>query len=123
MNDLYQEVILEEYRNPQNFGVMENPDLVLHERNSSCGDEVTIYLKLNKKKDQVTDIKWQGQGCAISMASTSFTSHLTKNASLKKIETFSQKTLEELMGIDDIAIGREKCLLLGLQAIKKALNL
>jgi nitrogen fixation NifU-like protein len=126
--DLYQEVILEEYQHPQNYGLLDQPDLVLEERNASCGDQMTVYLHLEPAQSvsstsRIKDIKWQGQGCAISMAAMSVLSRhiLDKKMTLGELQKMEKSELEELLGLDDIATGRVKCLLLGLQAIKRAI--
>jgi nitrogen fixation protein NifU and related proteins len=121
MNDLYQEIILEEARHPQNYGVLDNPDVVVHERNASCGDEVTLYLKLDETKKQIIDLKWQGHGCIISQASMSALSGKIKseNVSLAKVQKLSKNQIEELLGIEEISPGRLKCLLLGLHTFKQ----
>src|SRR5260221_393184 len=120
MSDLYQEIILEEFKNPQNYGVMKDADLVLRERNSSCGDEVTIYLKLDEQGN-ISAIKWQGQGCAIRMAAMSVLSAQIKNQKLsaRQIRAFTQEQLEEMLGLDEISVGRVKCLLLGAKAFSQ----
>jgi nitrogen fixation NifU-like protein len=118
--DLYQEIILEEFRNPQNFGKSEDADVVLHERNASCGDEITIYLKLDSSGKNVEKLMWEGQGCAISMAAASLVSAQLIGKSGDEIQQFKKENVEELLGLDEIAYGREKCLMLGLQAVQKA---
>ncbi len=120
MNDLYQEIILEEARHPQHFGEMEDAELVIHERNASCGDEITLYLKLNESKDHIVDLKWQGHGCIISQAAMSALSGkiISEDLSLTEIHKLSKAQIEELLGIEEISPGRLKCLLLGLQTLK-----
>ncbi len=126
MSDLYHEVILEEFKHPQNYGSIADADLILRERNSSCGDEVTIYLKVCDENGQqkITDIKWEGQGCAISQAAMSVLSATIKQQGMttQHVTTLTQSPIEELLGLDEISIGRIKCLLLGVQAFKKALQ-
>ncbi len=122
MTDLYQEIILEEYRHPQNMGVLENADRKEHEVNASCGDEVTVYLKLNPEKDRIIDLKWQGKGCVISMAAMSLLSERAKTTNVADIQKMTKQNIETMSGITEISYGREKCLLLGLQTLKKALS-
>jgi nitrogen fixation NifU-like protein len=122
MNDLYQEIILEEARHPQHYGELETPDVVVHERNASCGDEVTVYLKFDKSDEKIIDLKWQGHGCIISQAAMSALSGkvVTEGLTLDQVNQLTKPQIEELLGIDDISPGRLKCLLLGLQALKSA---
>lgn len=118
MSDLYQEVILEAARHPQNQGQMDDADYVIHELNASCGDVITLYLKVNSQTGQVTDLKWQGQGCIISQAAMSELSGKIKaeQLSLTDIHALKLEDVTSLLGIDEISPGRLKCVMLGLKA-------
>jgi nitrogen fixation NifU-like protein len=122
MSELYQEVILEEARHPQNQGRIPDADLVLQQTNASCGDQVTIYLKLDPHSRHITDIKWEGQGCIISQAAMSLVSQLILDQKLTvaQVLRYSQQDLEQLLGIEAISPGRIKCLLLGVSAFAQA---
>ncbi|WP_075163855.1 Fe-S cluster assembly sulfur transfer protein SufU [Chthonomonas calidirosea] len=69
LRELYQEIILEHNRNPRNFGALEGADFTASGHNPLCGDQVTVYLKMDG--DYIKDIRFVGQGCAISKASAS----------------------------------------------------
>ncbi|WP_044949658.1 Fe-S cluster assembly sulfur transfer protein SufU [Chthonomonas calidirosea] len=69
LRELYQEIILEHNRNPRNFGALEDADFTASGHNPLCGDQVTVYLKMDG--DYIKDIRFVGQGCAISKASAS----------------------------------------------------
>ncbi len=122
MSDLYQEIILEEAKNPQNYGTLDDADVVLHERNSSCGDEVTVYIKFDETQQRISQLKWQGHGCIISQAAMSVLAGKMsqEHLSMTEIQALSKNEMEALLGIEDISPGRLKCLLLGVQAIKNA---
>jgi nitrogen fixation NifU-like protein len=66
---LYQEIILEHNRKPRNFREMEHADRTIQGRNPLCGDELTLWMKLDG--DAIADVSFKGQGCAISKASAS----------------------------------------------------
>src|SRR5688572_8490475 len=66
---LYQEVILDHNRKPRNFREMENADHRIEGRNPLCGDEITLWLKIDD--DRVSDLSFKGTGCAISKSSAS----------------------------------------------------
>ena len=66
---LYQEIILEHNRKPKNFREMEGADRRIQGRNPRCGDELTLWMKL--EGDAIADVSFKGQGCAISKASAS----------------------------------------------------
>ena len=69
LEDLYREVILDHNRSPRNFGEIDNADRVINGVNPLCGDKMTLYLKLNGER--IEDARFEGTGCAISIASSS----------------------------------------------------
>ena len=71
MDDLYRENILQHYKNPHNWGELENPDLEADDFNPLCGDELKVQLRIEDGK--VADVGFIGHGCAISQASASMT--------------------------------------------------
>jgi nitrogen fixation NifU-like protein len=71
---LYQEIILDHYRNPKNRGLRDAFDAEVHHVNPTCGDEVTLRVKLDGER--VTDVSYDGQGCSISQASASVLTEL-----------------------------------------------
>ncbi len=120
--DLYQEAILDELRHPQNKGELPDADVTIHETNASCGDDVTVLIKFDSTGEKIANLKWHGQGCAISQAAMSFLSEKIKGMSLNEIKAIQQADVESLLGLEEpIAYGRMKCLLLGLHAVHKAL--
>ena len=70
LEELYQEVILDHSRRPRNFGALENADVLVHGDNPSCGDEIHLGVHFGPN-DTLAEIKFSGQGCAISQASAS----------------------------------------------------
>tara|TARA_B000000557_G_scaffold128261_1_gene104061 strand:+ start:300 stop:767 length:468 start_codon:yes stop_codon:yes gene_type:complete len=77
LKELYQEIILDHGKNPRNLRKTENFNKDAKGHNPLCGDKVHVYLKLNENK-KVEDISFEGQGCAISMASASIMTDLVK---------------------------------------------
>jgi len=69
LKDLYQEIIVDHNRSPRNFRKMEDADIKAEGYNPLCGDKLTVYLKLDG--DVITDVSFEGEGCAISVASAS----------------------------------------------------
>lgn len=116
--DLYREEILEHWQNPQNFGVIDSADLVVEQINPLCGDEITIYIKLDDKRLTINDIRFMGSGCAISMASASILSEAIKG---KKVSQLAKITGKDVLGLIGGSVGpaRLKCAFLALEAIKK----
>jgi nitrogen fixation protein NifU and related proteins len=69
LNDLYQEVILDHYKHPRNFGALEGANRVAQGNNPLCGDRMAMFVRMNG--DLIEDVRFQGGGCAISTASAS----------------------------------------------------
>lgn len=84
LGNLYQDVILEHNRNPRNWGELSPPHDRADGRNPMCGDEVTVWLKL--EGDRVTDISFVGTGCAISKASASMMTQAIKGKTRAEAE-------------------------------------
>lgn len=76
LNDLYRDVILDHNRRPRNFGALESADASVEGFNPMCGDRLTVRLKLDD--DKISDIRFEGQGCAISTASASLMTEAVK---------------------------------------------
>jgi nitrogen fixation protein NifU and related proteins len=76
LNDLYRDVILDHNRRPRNFGNLDSPDASVEGFNPLCGDHLTLRLKLDD--DTISDIRFEGQGCAISTASASLMTEAVK---------------------------------------------
>jgi nitrogen fixation protein NifU and related proteins len=76
LNDLYRDVILDHNRRPRNFGPLEPADASVEGFNPMCGDRLTLRLKL--AADKIADIRFEGQGCAISTASASLMTEAVK---------------------------------------------
>lgn len=126
----YADEIIDHYKNPRNFGEMEDADLTVNESNSSCGDVVQVQIKTQKLKTKKTqdkeelvieDVKWRGVGCAISTAAASMLSEKVVGMKLKEIEKIGEKGIVEMMG-GEINAGRMKCATLAYRALLKALE-
>ncbi len=69
LNDLYSDIILEHYKEPRNAGTIENAQIKSRGYNESCGDDIRVFIKV--EDDKIADIKFVGNGCAISQSSSS----------------------------------------------------
>lgn len=116
---MYREHILELYKNPSNFGEIKNPTHKHTETNSLCGDEITVQLII--KNNKISDVKFNGSGCVISMVSSSMLTDKIKNMKVKDIKKLEKKDILKLLKIP-INPGRVKCVLLPLDSIKGALK-
>jgi len=84
LRDLYQEVIFDHNRQPRNYGVLEGATKVAHGHNPLCGDQLTLYLIV--QDGVVSEVRFQGQGCAISTASASLMTEAIKGKPLAEVE-------------------------------------
>ena len=137
LNALYQEVILDHYKHPHHKGLKPG-DVQVHHINPSCGDEITLSLKLSN--GAVSEVTWDGTGCSISQASVSIMSELLIGKSIseanKILENFvammqskGQDLGDEALLEDGVALAgvskypaRIKCALLGWMAYKDAVQ-
>ncbi|MGC8587247.1 MAG: iron-sulfur cluster assembly scaffold protein [Candidatus Micrarchaeia archaeon] len=117
--DIYAESLLENYEKPQNRGKMEHPTVSVHEENTSCGDEMTVYLKIVDGK--LTDVKFDGSGCAISIGSASIVSSSIKGMSISEIEKIGKERVISMIGIDP-GPGRMHCATLFMRAVREAIS-
>lgn len=117
--DMYAENILDHYRNPKNFGKMEKPDAKFRELNPLCGDEYEFQLKFSD--GYAKDVKFNGDGCAISMASASMLSEFVKGKKISEIRKISPDDVFKLLGIT-VSPARIKCALLPLSVLKNCLK-
>ena len=92
LKELYQEIILEHGKNPRNKGKCEGYTNDAKAHNPLCGDKVHIYLKLNNEK-LIEDLSFEGEGCAISLASASILTEVTKGKDLSFIKKLSEDFL------------------------------
>ena len=136
LNDLYQEVILDHSRHPHNYHAMADASRKAEGYNPLCGDQVTVYLKLNG--DKIEDISFEGKGCAISKSSASVMTDIVKGKSKNEAATIFEKFRQMVTGdaktetdpMDKLAVfsgvsafpTRVKCAVLGWHTLRSALE-
>ncbi|MBI2410832.1 MAG: SUF system NifU family Fe-S cluster assembly protein [Candidatus Kerfeldbacteria bacterium] len=117
--NIYQEEILEHYRHPHNTGQLEHADVVQQEYNPFCGDKLTLYLTFVDNK--VAEVRFMGEGCAISQAATSMLTDKIAGMTRKQIQQLTKEDVLQLLGIE-LGPTRLKCALLSLQGIHHAIQ-
>lgn len=138
LRDLYQSVILDHSRKPRNQGELSPPCLHAHGDNPSCGDEIDVWLRLDDQ-NHIEDLKFTGQGCAISQASASMMTQKIKGKSVAQAAAMREDFRRVVMGDgkpdDEDALGelillegvqkfpqRVKCAMLAWRAVEQALE-
>lgn len=101
LSDLYQELILDHKRHPRNFRPMADASRHAEGHNPLCGDRLTLYLKL--EGDRIADVSFEGEGCAISIASASMLTEAVKGKSVAEAETLFDELHDLLTGAGDPA--------------------
>lgn len=117
---MYQEAILDHYQNPRNTGTLEDADIHARGDNPLCGDEVALYLKLDGE-GKIGEVRFQGQGCAISQASASMLTVHLKGKSLAEVNDVDKETILKLLGIP-ISPVRLKCAVLSVEVLRVGLE-
>jgi nitrogen fixation NifU-like protein len=116
MDDLYRELILDHYRNPRNKELLDPADIEYEEDNPVCGDHIHLTLRLDEN-DTVTQVGWDGEGCAISQASASMLYETLVGKTLEEIRRIDKDELLDMLGIE-LGPVRLKCALLSLKVLK-----
>lgn len=119
MYDMYRENILDHGMNPRHRGIL-NPADVDHEaHNPLCGDRLRLTLRLDEN-NRVTEIGWDGEGCAISQASASMLGEEILGKTLEEIRRIDKQEIFDMLGIP-LSANRVKCALLSLKVLKVGL--
>ena len=115
---LYQQELLDHYRHPRNYGTLADADASTETLNPSCGDAVSIQIKV--AENRIPEIKFQGKGCVISQAAASMLTERALNKPIEEVEAFTKDDMLALVGIP-LGPNRLRCALLALEALHQAL--
>ena len=119
MDDLYRDYILEHYRRPHNFGVLDNATSTQEGANPLCGDRITLQLRVSD--GQIAAVGFTGRGCAISQASASLLTDEIKGKPLTEVAGMGADDLLDLLGIE-ISPARLKCAMLSHDSLRHTLT-
>ena len=120
MDNLYRDFILEHYKHPHNKGTLDPHDLHFADSNPTCGDEMSMTLRLDADHAAIADVAFDGQGCAISQASASILTDGLRGQSLDEVRNMNPKDLLDELGVP-IGPARLKCAMLSLDTLRLAL--
>jgi nitrogen fixation NifU-like protein len=118
MEDMYREVILDHYKNPRLKGTLEKSDYSFEDENPLCGDFLHIELKTDAN-GTITDARFDGHGCAISMSSADLLLESVVGKSIEDVKKLSKQDVLDILGIE-LSPVRLKCALLSLKVAKAA---
>jgi len=116
LNDLYRDVILDHNRRPRNFGGLDSADASVEGFNPMCGDRLTLRLRISD--DAISDIRFEGQGCAISTASASLMTEAVKGKSRAEAMQLFER-VHRLLTDDAAAVGEELGKLAALSGVRE----
>ncbi len=115
--DIYRQIILDHYKHPRNFGHLDNPDAKTEEGNVTCGDR--IVMEISATGGVVSDIRFSGEGCAISLAAASMLTEKVKGMKIADVMKLTGKDIVNLLGTT-LTPSRTKCAILPLEVLQKA---
>ena len=116
MDDLYREIIIDRYKNPQHRGNLNPHDIAFEDDNPLCGDHIRIELRVDSS-DRINEAVFDGHGCAISQASADLLLDFVLNKTVEEVKKVSKDDLLELLGLE-LGPVRLKCALLSLKVLK-----
>jgi len=134
LSELYQEIILDHAKRPMNRGTLDNATVTVPAENPTCGDELTLQLRVGEGR--IEDVRFTGQGCAICMASASMMTRAVKGKPCQEAGALYQKVHAGVQGTGEMPKGeisalggvrefpqRVKCALLAWEALREALGI
>ncbi|MCF8025767.1 MAG: Fe-S cluster assembly scaffold protein NifU [Desulfobacteraceae bacterium] len=116
---MYNQVVMDHFKNPRNMGVIEDADGVGEVGNPLCGDMMTIYLKVDKDEN-ISDIKFQTFGCGSAIAVSSMLTELAKGKSIAEAREITNKDVAE--ALEGLPKNKLHCSNLGADALHMAIQ-
>ncbi|MBP1985879.1 Fe-S cluster assembly sulfur transfer protein SufU [Halolamina salifodinae] len=113
-SDMYRQQILDHYKNPRNYGEMQDPDFSHVGENPSCGDTIQVDVKLADDDETIEQVAFSGDGCAISQAAASLLTETLPGKSIDELQAMDTDDIVDMLGVD-ISPMRIKCAVLARQ--------
>lgn len=118
--DIYTELIIDLYKNPLNRRAISNAEITHSGANVTCGDRVRVYVKIDSQ-GTIEDASFEGEGCAISIASASLITEEMKGKKIDEVLDWNSVNLFEWLGVE-LGAARIKCSLLPLETVQEGLR-
>ena len=116
----YSQKVLDHFMHPHNVGKMENPDAVATEGSPACGDQVTVYLKVDDKTKTITDISFLSYGCASNIATASIITDMAKGKTLDEAKKITwHDAMDALDGLPPVKV---HCSVLAADTLQSAIS-
>lgn len=116
----YSQKVLDHFMHPKNVGKMENPDVVATEGSPACGDQVTVYLKVDEATKKIEDISFLSYGCASNIATASIITELAKGKTLDEAKQITWRdAMEALDGLPPVKV---HCSVLAADTLQTAIS-
>jgi nitrogen fixation NifU-like protein len=116
MEDLYREIIIDRYKNPQYRGTLSPADITFEDDNPLCGDHIRVDIRLDEN-ERVSEATFSGHGCAISQASADLLVESIQGKTVDELKALTKEDVLDLLGIE-LGPVRLKCALLSLKVLK-----
>ena len=110
-SDMYRQQILDHYKNPRNYGELEDADIEHVGENPMCGDTIKMFIRLAEDGDTIEHVSFVGDGCAISQASASMLSGELRGRSMADVEAMDRDDIVDMLGVE-LSPMRIKCAVL-----------
>jgi len=120
LNLKYSDIVLEHFRNPRNVGIIENPDGFAIEGSPACGDQIAVYIKVDKNTNIITDIRFQSFGCASNIATGSMMTEMVKGKTIEEALKITWKDVAEALG--GLPPVKMHCSVLAVDGLKSAIK-
>jgi nitrogen fixation protein NifU and related proteins len=120
MDDLYREEILDHYEHPHHHGTLDSADISISDNNPSCGDRISIDVKLSPDRKRIAEIAFSGDGCVISQAAISMLMDAVVGAPVDEVRRLDRHGVLNLLGVP-LTPTRVKCAVLGLKVLQAGL--
>ena len=121
-SDMYRQQILDHYKNPRNYGEMQDPDFSHVGENPSCGDTIQVDVKLADDDETIKEVSFTGDGCAISQASASLLTKKLPGKSVEELQEMDTDDIVDMLGVE-ISPMRIKCAVLARQVAQDGAKL